>query len=130
MTDDPGRAAAILAPARDLATRSDRPDLAALALNYLGIARTELGDPTACKLLQQSIVAAIAARQYEYAARGYCNLAELRCRDGDLDELEACVRDGMRFARERGFWSHAYGLEAHRCVALLRRGRWQVRWPA
>ena len=65
------------------------------------------------------------ARQYEYAARGYCNLAELLLRARRLDELEACVEEGLRFARERGFWSHAYNLEVHRCVALLRRGRWE-----
>ena len=45
MTDEPERAAAILAAARELAIREGRLDLAALALNYLGIARVELGDP-------------------------------------------------------------------------------------
>jgi DNA-binding CsgD family transcriptional regulator len=39
--------------------------------------------------------------------------------------MNACVEAGLRFARERGFWSHAYNLEVHRCVALLRRGRWE-----
>ena len=32
------------------------------------------------------------------------------------------VDEGLRFARERGFWSHAYNLEVHRCVVLVRRG--------
>jgi DNA-binding CsgD family transcriptional regulator len=109
---------------RDLAIRVARPDLAALALNYLGIARTELGHPEGLELLRASIAAAIDAGQYEYAARGYCNLGELLARAGRLDELEECVAEGLRFARERGFWSHAYNLEVHRCVALLRRGRW------
>ena len=46
-------------------------------------------------------------------------------RGGHRDELDTCVRDGLRFARERGFWSHAYNLELHRCVGLVRRGRWE-----
>jgi hypothetical protein len=111
MTDDPGRAEPMLVHARELAQRVDRPDLAALALNYLGIARVELGDPAGLDLLRDSIDGAIGVRQYEYAARGYCNLAELLARGGELDELESCVTEGLRFARERGFWSHAYNLE-------------------
>jgi DNA-binding CsgD family transcriptional regulator/tetratricopeptide (TPR) repeat protein len=125
MTDDPGRAARILASAGDLAERAGRPDLAALALNYLGIARVEQGEPDGLDLLRESIADAMAARQYEYAARGYCNRAELLARGGQLDELERCVEEGLRFARERGFWSHSYNLEVHRCVALLRRGHWE-----
>ena len=126
MTDEPGRAAGILEHARELAVRSARTDLAALATNYLGIARVELGDPGGLQLLRESIAAAMAVRQYEYAARGYCNLVELLARGGHLDELEACAADGLRFARERGFWSHAYNLEVHRCVALIRRGAWDA----
>ena len=123
--DDPPRTVAILESARDLATRAARPDLAALSLNYLGMARVQRGDPEGVELLRQSIAAAEDARQYEYAARGYCNLAELLFRAGELDELEACVEEGMPYVRERGFWSHAYGLELHRCAALMRRGRWE-----
>ena len=45
-------------------------------------------------------------------------------RVGRLDELERCVADGLAFTHERGFWSHAYNLEVHRCLLLLRRGDW------
>ena len=124
LTDDPFRGAEILLAARTLAQVMHREDLAALALNYLGIARHEAGNADGVELLRDSIAAARRLREYEYAARGYCNLAELLSRTGRLDELEACVEEGLRFARERGFWSHAYNLEVHRCVALLRRGRW------
>ena len=34
------------------------------------------------------------------------------------------MADGLAFTRERGFWSHAYNLEVHRCLLLLRRGDW------
>ena len=123
--DDPARAAGILASARDMAIRLARLDLAALSLNYLGIARAATGEGGGIELMRESIAAAEAARQYEYAARGYCNLAELLFRAGRLDELETSVEEGLRYARERGFWSHAYGLELHRAAAQLRRGRWE-----
>ncbi len=45
---------------------------------------------------------------------------------GRYDELERMVGDGLAFARERGFWSHAYNLDVHRCVWLLRRGEWDA----
>ena len=123
--DDPERTIDLLVAARDLATRAARPDLAALALNYLGMVQVQTGEPEGVELLRRSIADAEQARQYEYAARGYCNLAELLFRAGELDELEACVEEGMPYVRERGFWSHAYGLELHRCAALMRRGRWE-----
>jgi DNA-binding CsgD family transcriptional regulator/tetratricopeptide (TPR) repeat protein len=126
MTDAPERAEPILVRALELAQRAGRDDLFALTLNYLGMARVEVGDPTGLDLLRESIVAAVDARQFEYAARGYCNLVEMLARGGNLDELESWVADGLRFTRERGFWSHAYNLELHRCVALIRRGRWDA----
>jgi DNA-binding CsgD family transcriptional regulator/tetratricopeptide (TPR) repeat protein len=123
--DDPARATAILTSARDLAVRVARSDLEALALNYLGIARVAAGDDAGIDSMYDSIIAAQAARQYEHAARGYTNLAELLFRLGRLDELDVCVEEGLRFVRERGFWSHAYGLELHRGAAQVRRGRWE-----
>ena len=123
--EDPPRTADILVFARELALRADRADLAALSLNYIGLARVASGDASGVDLLRESIAAAEQARQHEFAARGYCNLAEMLFRFGALDELEACVEEGMPYVRERGFWSHAYGLELHRCAALMRRGRWE-----
>ena len=49
------RAEPMLAPRATWRCASGRPDLAALALNYLGIARVELGDPAGCELLRESI---------------------------------------------------------------------------
>ena len=73
--------------------------------------------------MRESIGLAIAGRHHEAAARGYTNLAELLLRAGRLDELERCVTDGLAFTRERGFWSHAYNLDVHRCLLLLRKRR-------
>jgi len=38
--------------------------------------------------------------------------------------LSAIDRARASFTRERGFWSHAYNLELHRCLLLLRRSQW------
>ena len=107
-----------------LALRSRRPDLAALCLNYLAIARVEAGQPDGLQTMRNSIALAQAGGHHEATARGYTNLAELLLRLGRLDELERCVTEGLTFTRERGFWSHAYNLEVHRCLLLLRRGDW------
>ena len=92
-------------------------DLAALCLNYLGIARVELGDPGGLELVRdehrRSPRRAATTRRPRAATR---NLAELLLRAGRLDELERCVAEGLAFTRERGFWSHAYNLEVHRCL--------------
>ena len=72
--------------------------------------------------MRDSLEVALGGADLEVAARGYCNVAELLYREGQLGELEACIAEGLPFARERGFWSHAYNLELHRCVLQLRRG--------
>ena len=120
----PGEASELLERADALALRSRRPDLAALCLNYLAIARVEAGQPDALQTMRNSIALAQAGGHHEATARGYTNLAELLLRLGRLDELERCVTEGLTFTRERGFWSHAYNLEVHRCLLLLRRGDW------
>jgi DNA-binding CsgD family transcriptional regulator/tetratricopeptide (TPR) repeat protein len=124
LADDPEQAGAVLRRADDLARASQRMDLAVLCLNYIGIARVERGDPEGIEQVRESIDLAIAGGHHEAAARGYTNLAELLLRAGRLDELERCVTDGLAFTHERGFWSHAYNLDVHRCLLLLRRGDW------
>ena len=124
LAEDPEQAAAVLRRADDLARASQRMDLAVLCLNYIGIARVERGDPEGLEQVRESIGLAIAGGHHEAAARGYTNLAELLLRAGRLDELERCVTDGLAFTHERGFWSHAYNLDVHRCLLLLRTGDW------
>ncbi|MDA0161829.1 AAA family ATPase [Solirubrobacter ginsenosidimutans] len=120
----PREAREVLERADALALRSQRPELAALCLNYLAIVRVEAGQPDGLQTMRNSIALAQAGSHHEATARGYCNLAELLLRMGRLDELERCVREGLEFTRERGFWSHGYNLDVHRCLLLLRRGDW------
>jgi ATP/maltotriose-dependent transcriptional regulator MalT len=124
LAEDPEQAGVVLRRADDLARASQRMDLAVLCQNYIGIARVEGGDPEGLEQVRESIGLAIAGRYHEGAARGYTNLAELLLRAGRLDELERCVTDGLAFTHERGFWSHAYNLDVHRCLLLLRTGDW------
>jgi DNA-binding CsgD family transcriptional regulator/tetratricopeptide (TPR) repeat protein len=124
LAEDPEAAGAVLRRAGALARASQRMDLAVLCLNYIGIARVESGDAEGLEEVRHSIELALAGRHHEEAARGYTNLAELLLRVGRLDELERCVADGLAFTHERGFWSHAYNLEVHRCLLLMRRGDW------
>ena len=124
LADDPEQAGAVLGRADALARASQRMDLAVLCQNYIGIARVERGDPEGLEQVRDSIGLAGAGGHYEAAARGYTNLAELLLRAGRLDELERCVTEGLAFTHERGFWSHAYNLDVHRCLLLLRTGDW------
>ena len=124
LTCQSAEATPVLEHADRLALYSERPDLAALCLNYLAIARFEDGDTGGLDTMRNSIAIARAGGHHEATARGYTNLGELLFRAGRLIELERCVRDGLAFTGERGFWSHAYNLETHRCLLLLRRGEW------
>ncbi|MGH3934289.1 MAG: ATP-binding protein [Pseudonocardiaceae bacterium] len=115
-----------LEQARHRATGLDRPDLVALCLNYLGVAGADLGEPGAVEHLRESLVLAWRAGFDEYVARAYTNLGEILYRLGRYGELAECLAAGLAFARERGFWSHAYNLEVHRCLLLVRQGAWSA----
>ena len=123
---DPERGGAVLAPrrrARAAASQRMRPRRAVPELprhRARGARRSRAG----CETCATASRSPSPGGHHEAAARGYTNLGELLLRAGRLDELERCVADGLAFTRERGFWSHAYNLEVHRCLLLLRRGDW------
>jgi DNA-binding CsgD family transcriptional regulator/tetratricopeptide (TPR) repeat protein len=118
------RACAALEQGLARARPAGRYDLVALCLNYLATARPGLDDEARLALLRESVDLALRHGCHEAAARGYTNLAELLFRFSRLDELRRCLGEGQAFVRERGFWSHDYNLEAHRCLLLARRGEW------
>jgi len=94
------------------------------SLNYLGSALLDLGDPGGAGQLRRSAAVARAASSFEYAQRAYTNLVEGLYRLGRFDELDQPLADGLAYAREYGFASHEYNLEAHRCMLATLRGRW------
>ncbi|MGH3889466.1 MAG: LuxR C-terminal-related transcriptional regulator, partial [Pseudonocardiaceae bacterium] len=126
LTDRSDDAVTTLEQARDRATDLDRSDLVALCLNYLGVARADLGAPDALVHLRQSLATARAGGFHEYAARAYTNLSAILYRLGRYDELAECLDAGLAFTRERGFWLHAYSLQIQRCLLLLRQGAWSA----
>jgi Tetratricopeptide repeat len=95
------------------------------SLNYLGYALLDSGDPGGAEHLQRSAAIARAAHHYEYAQRAYTNLVEGLYRQGRFQELDEPIARGLAYAREYGFASHEYNLEAHRCMLLTLRGRWE-----
>ena len=119
LTDEFERATGMLELARDrAAARRPRRPRGARAQLPRGRGASSAATPAAC---------ALRARQRRGRARrapttrsppaATATSRSCSYREGRLGELEACIAEGLPFARERGFWSHAYNLELHRCVA-------------
>jgi DNA-binding CsgD family transcriptional regulator/tetratricopeptide (TPR) repeat protein len=124
LTDRPGEAIAVARRSLELGERSGQQDVVAHSLTYLGSALLDLGDPAGAAELRRAAAVARAASSYEYAQRAYTNLVEGLYRLGRYDELDQPLADGLAYAREYGFASHEYNLEAHRCMLATLRGRW------
>ena len=124
LTDRLEEAIARAREALALGEATGQQDVVAHSLNYLGSALLDLGDPSGAEHLRRSVATARAAHHYEYAQRGYTNLVEGLYRLGRFDELDEPVAAGLAYARGYGFASHEYNLEAHRCMLLTLRGRW------
>ncbi len=119
-------AAETLARGRQIAQQCDRPDLAALTLNYDSLARPGLTPDQRLDLLRRSIEESKACGAHEFIARGYTNLSELLYRYGRYHELETVLAEGLGFTRERGFWSHTYNLEVHQALSAARHSDWAL----
>jgi DNA-binding CsgD family transcriptional regulator/tetratricopeptide (TPR) repeat protein len=124
LTDRLDEAIAQARQALELGERTGQRDVVAHSLNYLGYALLDLGDPGGAAHLRRSAEVARAAGHYEYAQRAYTNLVEGLYRLGRFGELDQPLAEGLAYAREYGFASHEYNLEAHRCMLLTLRGRW------
>jgi DNA-binding CsgD family transcriptional regulator/tetratricopeptide (TPR) repeat protein len=124
LTDRPEEAIDLARRSLELGERTGQPDVVAHSLNYLGSALLDLGDPGGAEQLRRSAAVARAASSFEYAQRAYTNLVEGLYRLGRFDELDQPLADGLAYAREYGFASHEYNLEAHRCMLATLRGRW------
>jgi DNA-binding CsgD family transcriptional regulator/tetratricopeptide (TPR) repeat protein len=124
LSDRPAAGSAALRRALELARPAGRLDLVALCLNYQSIADDGLSADDRLALLRSSLSLALEHGFHETAARAYTNLGELLYRYHRLDELDRVLTEGQQFMRERGFPSHAYNLDVHRCLLQLRRGDW------
>jgi DNA-binding CsgD family transcriptional regulator/tetratricopeptide (TPR) repeat protein len=124
LTDRLDEAIARARQALELGKRTGQQDVVAHSLNYLGYALLDLGDAEGAAHLRRSAAVARAAAYYEYTQRAYTNLVEGLYRLGRFSELDEPLADGLAYTREYGFASHEYNLEAHRCMLLTLRGRW------
>jgi DNA-binding CsgD family transcriptional regulator/tetratricopeptide (TPR) repeat protein len=124
LTDRLDEAIARARQALELGERTNQPDVVSHSLNYLGYALLDLGNLGGVEHLRRAEAIARAAHQYEYAQRASTNLVEALYRLGRFQDLGGPIRRGLAYAREYGFASHEYNLEAHRCMLLTLRGRW------
>ena len=122
--DRPAAGSAALRRALELARRAGRLDLVALCMNYQSIADGGLDPDQRLTLLRTSLALALEHGFHETAARAYTNLGELLYRYHRVDELADVLAAGQEFTRERGFPSHAFNLDVHRCLLDLRSGDW------
>ncbi len=122
LAGDPADATAALHRAAQLAERDGRSDLICLCRNYESIARSDLTPSGRIGVLTESLHLALDLGLHELAARGYTNLVEMLYRYGRFEELGTILEDGLDFTADHGFSSHAYNLQVHRALLLMRSG--------
>jgi len=122
LTDQLEAALEQLALARELAERSNRPDLVALCLDYVGWTRVALGDELGVDDLRASLELAMSITHYEYVARAYTNLGEAFYHLRDHDALQRCIADGVQYCTDHDLPAHAYSLRAHSAQLMMVRG--------
>ncbi|WP_447152742.1 helix-turn-helix transcriptional regulator [Nakamurella sp. GG22] len=122
LAGDPAEASSALLGAETLAVEAERRDLVCLCRNYESLARADLDPAGRIEVLTESLQMALDQGHHEYVARGYTNLAEMLYRYGRFDELRRCVQQGLAYTADHGFTSHAYNLEVHRALLLMRSG--------
>jgi len=122
LTDQFEAALEQLALAMKLAERSNRPDLVALCLDYVGWSRVALGDALGVDDLRSSLELARSITHFEYVARAYTNLGEAYFQLRDHDALERCIADGVRYCTDHDLPAHAYSLQAHSAMLMMVRG--------
>jgi DNA-binding CsgD family transcriptional regulator len=110
--------------AHSLATEANRPDLVALCLIYLGLARPDIDVDDRIRHLRDGLALATTCGDHECAGRAYSNLSLVLYCFGRWDELASCLEAGMAFTAEWGLHLHAYLIEVPRCLLLMRRGDW------
>ena len=124
LTDRPDEAIAQARQALELGERTGQRDVVAHSLNYLGAALLDLGDPGGAAHLRRSAEVA-GPRPTTSTPSGPTPTWSRGCTgQGRFRELDQPLAEGLAYAREYGFASHEYNLEAHRCMLLTLRGRW------
>ena len=114
----------LLDEALAMAERVGGKDIVALAHNYRGSARLQLGDAGGEGELLRSVELAEATDQHEYVTRGLYNLVEGLWRMGRHDEAIAYGDRAIAYARDRDFQIQMYFFAARGYRLLALHGRW------
>jgi DNA-binding CsgD family transcriptional regulator/tetratricopeptide (TPR) repeat protein len=109
-----------IALADDLGAES----IAALARNYRGSGRLQLGDRGGETDLLECLRRAVARGHHEHAMRSYYNLAEGLWRLGEYDDAMRYVDEAEAYGRDRDFPVHAYMFAARRHRLAAMHGQW------
>ena len=96
----------------ELAEQAGDDDVAALARDYLGSARLQLGDADGEAELLASIEIARGTGNHEFVMRGYYNLVEGMWRLGDYAKVGQYLDAATDYSRDRDFPVHHYMIEA------------------
>jgi DNA-binding CsgD family transcriptional regulator/tetratricopeptide (TPR) repeat protein len=109
----------------DLAEALGLHRAAALAHNYRGSARLQLGDRVGEVELLESIELARSIDHQEHVLRGYYNLVEGLWRLDDLAGAERYLAEAEGYVQDRDFPVYTYMCTARRLRLLAMRGHWE-----
>jgi DNA-binding CsgD family transcriptional regulator len=107
-----------------LAERVGDAGLLAHALNNLGSAKLDMGDPSGTEDLERSLLVARAANLEEHAGRAYSNLASTAISAFQLARAEHWLEEGIAYALDHDVETYRLCMDCWRCLQLLFQGRW------
>ena len=105
---------------------ADARDVAAHALNNIGSAMLNEGDPGGRDVLGQSLQLSLDGGFDEHAARAFTNLAYEAVVSRDLARAWTLLERGLAFCEERDLDAWARYMACYRAEALLASGDWQA----
>ena len=109
----------------DLARTLDAQDVLAHALNNVGIARLQQGEPEGQAQLEESLQIALERDFHEHAARAYTNLATCSVERRLYAEASRWLEPGIRYCAERDLESWSTYLLAWRGRLFVETGAWE-----
>jgi DNA-binding CsgD family transcriptional regulator len=107
----------------DLAKAHGVPDIEAHALNNVGSALVDDGQPRGFDLLARSLAISLQHGFHEHAARAYVNACESAVRSRFLDRVEALLDEGSVFVRDHDMDIYAPCLVNSQSQLRLMQGR-------
>jgi DNA-binding CsgD family transcriptional regulator len=109
----------------DLARKLGSNDVLCHALNNVGTARLQAGDPDGAAPLRESLQLALAGDHHEHAARAYTNLSTTSVNGRQYDEGRRWLELGIRYCAERDLDSWTLYMLSWRARMRAETGLWQ-----